>query len=152
MNPNTPPPDGPTGAQGAPQHENDPSGAETANGAQAGAQGFPAPSDSCPGFKPSGLCQLCGDDWRWHATPAPADLRDQIAAAVRAWLPALRRAVDCLDTTCRYHGDRLDPDRFGRMTRSEACCDTGIEPRRAREARAALDALTALAEHLPPSA
>lgn len=69
---------------------------------------------------------------------------DRAESAVRSWLPVLRRAVDCLDTTCRYHGDRLDPDRFGRMTRSEACCDTGIEPRRALEARAALEALAAL--------
>jgi hypothetical protein len=76
-----------------------------------------------------------------HARQLGVDL-----AGVREWLPALRRAVDYLDTTCRYHGDRLDPDRFGRMTRSEACCDTGIEPRRAREARAALDALTRLVE------
>ncbi|MFE6126775.1 ParB N-terminal domain-containing protein [Streptomyces sp. NPDC056437] len=62
-------------------------------------------------------------------------------AGVKEWLPVLRRAIDCLDTTCRYHGDQLDPDRFGRMTRSEACCDTGVEPRRAREARLALAAL-----------
>jgi bacterioferritin-associated ferredoxin len=58
------------------------------------AKNFPAPGDSCPGFKPSGLCQLCGDDRRWHATPAPAALRDQIAetlaghAGSRAFLTA----------------------------------------------------------------
>jgi hypothetical protein len=71
-------------------------------------------------------------------------------ATVREWLPTLRRAVDCLDTICRYHGDQLDPDHFGRMTHSEACCDTGIEPRRAREARAALAALAALDEPEEP--
>jgi hypothetical protein len=64
-------------------------------------------------------------------------------AAVRDWLPVLRRAIGCLPTACRYHGEQLDPDQFGRMTRSEACCETGIKPRRAREARAALAALTA---------
>jgi hypothetical protein len=58
------------------------------------AKNFPAPSDSCPGFTPSGLCQLCGDDRRWHAAPAPAALRDQIAemlaghAGSRAFLTA----------------------------------------------------------------
>ncbi|MFF8829300.1 hypothetical protein [Streptomyces sp. NPDC015131] len=40
MNPNTPPPDGSTGAQSAPQPENDPSDTEAANGAQAGTEGL----------------------------------------------------------------------------------------------------------------
>ncbi|MFJ8583659.1 hypothetical protein ACIRD2_03225 [Streptomyces sp. NPDC093595] len=83
------------------------------------------------------------------SSAAAEDRARRAAATVREWLPALRRAVDCLDTTCRYHGDQLDPDHFGRMTRSEACCDTGIEPRRAREARAALAALTRLTEEQP---
>ena len=74
--------------------------------------------------------------------------RDQARGAVRSALPDLRRAVDCLDATCRYHGDRLDPDEYGRRYRAEACCDTGIEPRRAREARQTLDHLrAALDEH-----
>lgn len=88
-----------------------------------------------------GYCPHCG---RGDCSPTAAQWLRERQRAVRSWLPALRRAIDCLDTTCRYHGNRLDPDRFGRMTRSEACCDTGIEPRRAREARAALEALAAL--------
>lgn len=94
-----------------------------------------------------GYCPHCGrgdaapsaDQWLQERRRA-----EKAEATVRSWLPALRRAIDCLDTTCRYHGDQLDPDRFGRMTRSEACCDTGVEPRRAREARAALEAFAAL--------
>jgi hypothetical protein len=82
-----------------------------------------------------------------HVALAEQAGKDQTAvAAVREWLPALRRAVDCLDATCRYHGDQLDPDFMGHMAFREACCDTGIEPRRAREARAALDALTRLTQ------
>lgn len=68
---------------------------------------------------------------------------EQAEASIRDAAPFLSRALDCLDTTCRYHGDQLDPDHFGRMTRSEACCDTGVEPHRAREARQALDRLRA---------
>ena len=74
--------------------------------------------------------------------------RDQARGAIRSALPDLRRAIDCLDATCRYHGDRLDPDEYGRRYRAEACCDTGVEPRRAREARQTLDRLSAaLDEH-----
>lgn len=69
--------------------------------------------------------------------------RDQARGAIRSALPDLRRAIDCLDATCRYHGDRLDPDEYGRRYRAEACCDTGVEPRRAREARQTLDRLRA---------
>ena len=68
---------------------------------------------------------------------------DRAEAAIREAAPTLRRALDCLDATCRYHGDRLDPDEYGRRFRAEACCDTGVEPRRAREGRAALDRLCA---------
>ncbi|MEU4911613.1 hypothetical protein, partial [Streptomyces fradiae] len=67
-------------------------------------------------------------------------------AAIDGALPDLRRAIDSMPTTCRYHGDRLDPDQYGRMVRSEACCDTGVAPRRAREARRAIDRLAALDE------
>ncbi|MFE7754293.1 hypothetical protein [Streptomyces sp. NPDC057429] len=65
----------------------------------------------------------------------------QLRATVRSWLPALSRAIDCLDTTCRYHGENTDPDRVGR----EACCDTGVEPHRHAAAAHALAALTELA-------
>ena len=89
-------------------------------------------------------------DWveqRTRAERAEAE-RDQARDAIRSALPDLRRAVDCLDATCRYHGDRLDPDEYGRRYRAEACCDTGVEPRRAREARQTLDRLSAaLDEH-----
>ena len=68
---------------------------------------------------------------------------EQAEAAIREAGPVLRSALDCLDATCRYHGDRLDPDEYGRRFRAEACCDTGVEPRRAREGRAALDRLCA---------
>jgi hypothetical protein len=27
-------------------------------------------ASSCPGFKPPGLCSLCGDERRWHTNPA----------------------------------------------------------------------------------
>ena len=73
---------------------------------------------------------------------------EQAEAAIRSALPDLQRAIDCLDATCRYHGDCLDPDEYGRRYRAEACCDTGVEPRRAREARQTLDRLrAALDEH-----
>ena len=67
-------------------------------------------------------------------------MREELAR-LREWLPTLRRAVSSLPAVCRYHGDQLDPDRFGRMTRSEACCDTGVPARRRREAEQALAAL-----------
>lgn len=67
-------------------------------------------------------------------------LSDKLAR-LRESLPVLRRALESLPATCRYHGDQLDPDRFGRMTRSEACCDTGIPARRRREAENALTML-----------
>ncbi|MEU9014302.1 hypothetical protein AB0D12_31935 [Streptomyces sp. NPDC048479] len=79
---------------------------------------------------------------RAHIALASQAGKDQAAVErVREWLPALRRAVAELPATCRYHGDRLDPDRFGQMTRSEACCDTGRPARRRREAMTALAAL-----------
>ena len=87
---------------------------------------------------------LCADRNAAEQRAERADAeRDQAWAAIRSALPDLRRAVDCLDATCRYHGDRLDPDEYGRRYRAEACCDTGIEPRRAREARQTLDRLRA---------
>lgn len=88
------------------------------------------------------------DDMTSDALDALYARAERAEAAIRDAAPILRRALDCLDATCRYHGDRLDPDEHGRRYRAEACCDTGIEPRRAREATAALSRLrTALDEH-----
>jgi hypothetical protein len=170
MTPNTAPPEGSSGSQGDEQRQADPSDPQATNGPQTGVQRLPA-LESCrvcgtterlywrgagSGLPYCTDCEACG--WGQNpcvrtgindpavSAPAALDRAHRAEAAVREWLPALRRAVDCLDTTCRYHGDQLDPDRFGRMTRSEACCDTGIEPRRAREARTALAALTRLTE------
>lgn len=93
----------------------------------------------------------------WRATVAaldsgapgtPRHRAERAEAAIRDALPDLTRAIDCLDATCRYHGDNLDPDEHGSLYRREACCDTGVEPRRAREARQTLDRLrAALDEH-----
>ncbi len=51
----------------------------------------------------------------------------------------IRRALEKLPATCRYHGDNTQPDRpgWGR----EACCDTGIPAQRRKLAEAALDQL-----------
>lgn len=56
-------------------------------------------------------------------------------------ITAIRTALDALPAQCRYHGDRTNPDRYARMTRSEACCDTGIPAHRRKQAEAALDRL-----------
>ncbi|WP_030236927.1 hypothetical protein [Streptomyces sp. NRRL S-350] len=66
------------------------------------------------------------------------------AACTRHAMPLLRQALGDLPAACRYHGARLDPDRFawGR----EACCDTGVPSRRRREAEAALDVLAQAVE------
>lgn len=61
-----------------------------------------------------------------------------VAKAVsREDLAAIRAALNELPNACRYHQDRLDPDRpgWGR----EACCDTGLPALRRRNAMAALD-------------
>jgi hypothetical protein len=63
---------------------------------------------------------------------------ERAEAAIRDALPTLKAAVDCLNANCRYHGDNLDPDHHGRRYGREACCDTGVEPRRAREAQQAI--------------
>lgn len=67
------------------------------------------------------------------------DDAEAAAAVARHAMPTLRKAVKELPAMCRYHGDRLDPDRFawGR----EACCDTGTPARRRREAETALDVI-----------
>ena len=94
-----------------------------------------------------GLCHMKLMAQCTRAERAEAE-RDQARGAIRSALPDLQRAIDCLDATCRYHGDCLDPDEYGRRYRAEACCDTGVEPRRAREARQTLDRLrAALDEH-----
>lgn len=69
-------------------------------------------------------------------------------------IATIRAALSTLPAQCRYHGDRTDPDRYGRMTRSEACCDTGIPAHRRKQAEAALARLRALAEEriVTPSA
>lgn len=56
-------------------------------------------------------------------------------------LASIRSALGELPDVCRYHQDRLDPDRpgWGR----EACCDTGLPALRRREAMAALDRIEA---------
>lgn len=60
------------------------------------------------------------------------------AAALREWVPVLRRAVESLPATCMYH-DETHPHGSWR----EACCDTGIPARRRALAEKALAALTA---------
>jgi hypothetical protein len=83
MNPNTTPPDGPTGAQSAPQRESDPSDVEATNGAQAGTEG---PVVRCDCGPPPG--DICVHDL---AAPRPADL-----AAALAWISDQRaRAEAC---------------------------------------------------------
>ncbi|WP_385618604.1 hypothetical protein PXH67_06395 [Streptomyces sp. P8-A8] len=85
------------------------------------------------------------------ARQAAEERAEQAEAVLRGGAPVIQRALDCLDTTCRYHGDRLDPDEYGRRVRSEACCDTGIEPRRAREAKAALGRVRAVLDGQQPA-
>lgn len=48
---------------------------------------------------------------------------------------AIRAAVECLPSTCRYHGDEIEP--YPASTR-EACCDTGVPALRRRRAEEAL--------------
>ncbi|WP_228994362.1 hypothetical protein [Streptomyces sp. DH8] len=60
------------------------------------------------------------------------------AAALREWLPVLRRAVESLPAKCPYHDDTT-PHGVWR----EACCDTGIPARRRELAEKALVALGA---------
>lgn len=54
-------------------------------------------------------------------------------------LSAIRRALEKLPATCRYHGDKIDPPND--MWRREACCDTGIPAMRRRRAEEQLQAL-----------
>lgn len=63
------------------------------------------------------------------------------AAAARAALPAVCRALVHLPAVCRYHGERLDPDHLD--WGGEACCDTGAPARRRRLAEEAVQRLTA---------
>ena len=51
-------------------------------------------------------------------------------------LPAIRRALEQLPSTCRYHGDKTMP--ADTWPRREACCDTGIPAQRRKEAEAAI--------------
>ncbi|MFF1348498.1 hypothetical protein ACFVZJ_21385 [Streptomyces sp. NPDC058322] len=51
---------------------------------------------------------------------------------------AIEAALNELPSQCRYHGDQTAPDHYGRMTRSEACCDTGIPAQRRKVAEEAL--------------
>ncbi|WP_405391088.1 hypothetical protein OG596_26470 [Streptomyces sp. NBC_01102] len=86
--------------------------------------------------------QIVAEEAPSCAPAPPSDTKvEQLRATVRRWLPILGRALDCLDTTCRYHGANTDPDHVGR----EACCDTGVEPHRHAAAAVALAALTELA-------
>lgn len=57
-------------------------------------------------------------------------------------IATIRAALNALPSQCRYHGDRTSPDHYARMTRSEACCDTGIPAHRRKQAEAALAQLT----------
>jgi len=59
-------------------------------------------------------------------------------AALRAWLPVLRRAVETLPAKCMYHDDTTPHGTW-----REACCDTGVPARRRELAEKALAALTA---------
>jgi hypothetical protein len=73
-------------------------------------------------------------------TPPP-EQANAVVRAAREALPRIRRALADLPAVCRYHGDRLEPDRtaWGR----HSCCDTGepaLHRRRAEEAVAALTA------------
>lgn len=54
-------------------------------------------------------------------------------------ITTIRRALDELPSTCRYHGDNTAPDRpgWGR----DACCDTGTPAQRRKDAEQALDQL-----------
>lgn len=58
-------------------------------------------------------------------------------AALQGHLPALRRAVEELPATCRYHDDTTPHGSW-----REACCDTGVPARRRFLAEEALNALT----------
>lgn len=54
-------------------------------------------------------------------------------------LSRIRAALEQLPTTCRYHGDKIDPPEG--LLRREACCDTGIPAMRRRQAEEQLQAL-----------
>ncbi|MCW7941678.1 hypothetical protein AAW14_06445 [Streptomyces hygroscopicus] len=54
-------------------------------------------------------------------------------------LSAIRRALEKLPATCRYHGEKIDPPEG--LIRREACCDTGIPAMRRRKAEEQLCAL-----------
>lgn len=56
-------------------------------------------------------------------------------------LRTIRAAIECLPSTCRYHGDEVEP--YPASTR-EACCDTGVPALRRRRAEALLARLEAV--------
>jgi septal ring factor EnvC (AmiA/AmiB activator) len=82
--------------------------------------------------------------------PELPELRDEVARLeaelvaarsaldrVRECLPAIQHALEKLPATCRYHDDTTPHGSW-----REACCDTGIAPRRRQLAEQALAALT----------
>ncbi|MFC8339231.1 hypothetical protein ACFUJX_19780 [Streptomyces rubiginosohelvolus] len=75
------------------------------------------------------------------SSTAPKD--DSKDAALREWLPVLRRAVESLPAKCPYHDDTT-PHGVWR----EACCDTGIPARRRELAEKALAALSETKEQI----
>lgn len=82
----------------------------------------------------------------WPFADRQAEQQRQLTAAVPGAVPVLRRALEQLPETCRYHGDQLDPDHTRALYRSEACCDTGIPALRRRRAFEALASLTTTKE------
>ncbi|MEU0836090.1 hypothetical protein [Streptomyces sp. NPDC005969] len=71
----------------------------------------------------------------------PIAVRD---AALQDHLPVLRRAIEALPETCRYHADTSPRGGW----RDEACCDTGIPARRRALAEKALGALSKTKEQI----
>lgn len=72
-----------------------------------------------------------------------AEAAGRTAAAVIEAVPPLRRALEQLPATCRYHGDQLTAAHY---SRGEGCCDTGIPALRRWRAAEALEKLNALKE------
>lgn len=58
----------------------------------------------------------------------------------RSEIITIRRALDRLPVSCRYHGANTAPDSQHSQLR-EACCDTGVDAQRRKLAMAVLDTL-----------
>lgn len=54
-------------------------------------------------------------------------------------LPTIRTALQRLPETCRYHGERIEPEGSSWVSLRESCCDTGLPAVLRRRAMDVLD-------------